>query len=238
MKYLQYRQEFLDTKVELDMSKFSNYLSNSKMINEVYESDITWGGSLIGRLINSTIRKINIVRKRTQIPSVLKDLKRELDYLVTCSLQGELKTKVDLLRIKGFMEQIKDQCFRPSGQTSDEEDILKELLGSGYNPSNYDPKNPKAVRETSGLVQGLIDALINDFPDLEKMIGINRKILMDSVSNFNQELRKYYYQLKIGDPGGDTLEDDSSLSTFKQNFGNIYQALMQKQKTTTSSFSG
>jgi len=235
MKYLQYRQEFLDTKVELDMSKFSNYLSNSKMINEVYESDITWGGSLIGRLINSTIRKINIVRKRTQIPSVLKDLKRELDYLVTCSLQGELKTKVDLLRIKGFMEQIKDQCFRPSGQTSDEEDILKELLGSGYNPSNYDPKNPKAVRETSGLVQGLIDALINDFPDLEKMIGINRKILMDSVSNFNQELRKYYYQLKIGDPGGDTLEDDSSLSTFKQNFGNIYQALMQKQKTTTSS---
>ena len=235
MKYLQYRQEFLDTKVELDMSKFSNYLSNSKMINEVYESDITWGGSLIGRLINSTIRKINIVRKRTQIPSVLKDLKRELDYLVTCSLQGELKTKVDLLRIKGFMEQIKDQCFRPSGQTSDEEDILKELLGSGYNPSDYDPKNPKAVRETSGLVQGLIDALINDFPDLEKMIGINRKILMDSVSNFNQELRKYYYQLKIGDPGGDTLEDDSSLSTFKQNFGNIYQALMQKQKTTTLS---
>lgn len=245
MKYLKNRFDFLNKKVELDDSKKAEFYNSSKMIREVFENDITWGGSLIGRLINSAIRKVKIGINQVEIPPLLDNLKTELDYLVSQSLQGKAKEKVDLLKLKSFMEQIKDECFRPSKDIKDEGEILKELIGdygdvTQGSPAStlkdlYNPDKPKQKVETKALVQEVIDTLLDDFPDLKEILGVNRDQILDALSDFNDELRKYYFVLLTGGAptGGDTLSVSSSVKRFQQNFGNLYQAIKNKSKSTT-----
>jgi hypothetical protein len=244
MRYLQNRSDFLERKIQFDRSKLNDYIKGSEMIRETLENEITWGGSLIGRLINSAIRKVKIGTKQVQIPPLLDNLKTELDYLVSQSLQGKAKEKVDLLKLKTFMEQIKDECFRPSKDIKDEGEILKELIGD-YGDVNqgapastlkdlYDPDKPKEKVETKALVQEVIDTLLDDFPDLKEILGINRDQILDALSDFNDELRKYYFVLLTNEEtGGDTLSVSSSVKRFQQNFGNLYQAIQNKSKSTT-----
>ncbi len=238
MKYLQNRNQFLNKKIDLKSSDIPKYIGGSKLIKETFENDITWGGSLLGRLINSAIRKFKIGVKQVQIAPLLDKLKVELDYLVSASMKGKSKETLDLLKLKGFMEQIKDECLRPSSTDVEEAEILEELLGDGspgnptYTVANakstlFNPDKPKETVETKGLVQGVIDTLNDDFPDLKEILGLQRDVILDNLSNFNDELRKYYYTLLSGDveTGGEDSSVSDSMKRFQQNFGNIIDAI-------------
>jgi hypothetical protein len=51
-------------------------------INEIAGNDSTWGGSLLGRLINSVIRIVKIKIDGTQIDPIIKQIKSELENLL------------------------------------------------------------------------------------------------------------------------------------------------------------
>lgn len=75
MRYLQTRGRFLNSAKQIDEVKFDR-------VDEAMENDITWGGSLIGRLINSTIRVVNIRYKATKVESLLTELRKMLEALL------------------------------------------------------------------------------------------------------------------------------------------------------------
>jgi hypothetical protein len=90
MKYLDKRNEFL--KKSLTKIKIYNQLEKTdyERINEEAESgpfanDIPWGDSLVGRLINSTIRKAKIGANLLNIDRVIKRLKDNFDELIDMS---------------------------------------------------------------------------------------------------------------------------------------------------------
>ena len=103
MKYLKYREDFLHKEVKLDESKIKKQIKDSVMISEALENDITWGGSLLGRMINSIIRKGKVMVNSTRIESLAKDLKSKLDELVGDALTGSddnIKKKVELIKVR------------------------------------------------------------------------------------------------------------------------------------------
>lgn len=95
MRHLQYRNDFLNKKVHLDRDNFKNYYRGSSIIKEsvtTITNDITWGGSLIGRLINSIIRKATIYTKWMQIDRPFQEVKKAIDTLVSyAALSDDLR---------------------------------------------------------------------------------------------------------------------------------------------------
>jgi hypothetical protein len=80
MRYLKSKFQFLKDADYIDPAKHNK-------INEA-TNDITWGGSLIGRLINSAIRKRNISKAGSKIEPLVQEFKDYLDRLLP-ELSGE-----------------------------------------------------------------------------------------------------------------------------------------------------
>lgn len=240
MRYLQDRNQFLIKKIELRQENMSSYYHDSKLLRETMENDITWGGSLLGRLINSAIRKGRIGFNSLQVNTQLKHLRAQLDYLVSASISGETKAKLETLQLKSHLEKIKDLSLQPSSSEDDEKKILKDLLGlpaTGNIEDWYDPENPK-VQKTSGYLQAALDALINNFPDLKEVLGIDRDVIIDTISDFSDELRVYAYELKHGEEtaGGRRTSGASSM-VFRRNFGNVIDAIREIERERQESSS-
>lgn len=208
MKYISNREKFL----------------NSLKINEVLENEITWGGSLIGRLINSTIRKVKIGYNHNRIDAVIKDLRSELDYLVTSSLKGDTSKKMHELIIKSFLEEIKDISLSPQK----DKDKIKLLIGKYLDV--YDPNDPKYRQEVGGIVGKAIKEITNKLKDLEKIIGKERNQILDILSDFADELRKLAHTIRkkelgqTSNPGGNL-----NAANFAQNFINVLKAIQDNK---------
>ncbi len=80
MRYLKSKFQFLKDADYIDTAKHNK-------INEA-TNDVTWGGSLIGRLINSAIRKRNISKAGSKIEPLVQEFKDYLDRLLP-ELSGE-----------------------------------------------------------------------------------------------------------------------------------------------------
>ena len=184
MKYLKNRQEFLTGVIEYKESY--NYksqdLESSTLVREALENDITWGGSLLGRLINSTIRKAVIGTKvLLRINPLLKKLQVELmsieeDYLT--KEKGMLQKAI----IYALFEAIKKASMKP--------EPLDVFLKDG------------------GLIDQLVKELneINEFPEKEAL-----KTQIEQFRKDLEELRKSgevetetdedeEEELEVGDP--------------------------------------
>lgn len=124
MKYLSSRTEYL---------KSANY----KVINETmagagpFANDIAWGDSLLGRLLNSIIRKAKIGVNLVRIDSVIKRLQEQFDYLVDYSklksseIDKATKLEIDMLAIS-----IQIGTLKESIENSDETGglLVKEII--------------------------------------------------------------------------------------------------------------
>lgn len=220
MKYLKNREDFLKNVKESYKFNESD-ISESLLIREAFENDITFGGSLLGRLINSSIRKFKIGYNSTKVSKLLEKLESELDYLVTNALQGDIAKKFNILKLKSFLEEIKDVSLQPNNVS--EESKLDELLGDSQ--GLYDVTDPKKYQRTTGIVQSVIDQVSNDMPDLKAIIGIERDDLLDMLSDFSDELRK----LTVDVPTGGT---NVVTHNFNTNFGNIIRVVQANQLIT------
>jgi len=88
MKYLNTREAFLQT------------------INETFQNEITWGGSLLGRLISSIIRKAKIEVNHQRVKSIATAIKAELDGLIANGLSRENQELIAKVTSRVLLEEI------------------------------------------------------------------------------------------------------------------------------------
>ena len=158
MRHLQYRNDFLNKKVQIDKENIRKNFRTSSLILESVPSvtnDITFGGSLIGRFINSLIRKAGIYTKYAQINGPFAALKTAMDGLVaSAALNKETQKKLSIVTVKYLLTEIYN-CV-----DSNQEVGLKvsRLIGTG----------------DEGLVGELLEKLekmsSEDFPDKDSLI--------------------------------------------------------------------
>ena len=87
--------------------KRDNFLTKDK-VNEVFKNELTWGGSLFGRLINSGIRKAKIEFKKAQIDEVLNQIEETIYEILRESLIKDDRVKYYRLLLKSKYAAIKD----------------------------------------------------------------------------------------------------------------------------------
>jgi hypothetical protein len=134
MRYLQYREEFLNKELNLNEDQIQEQIKSSVMINEAFENDIRWGDSLIGRLINSAIRVAKAQIKSTQINKLLTLFKHELDALLMEFLTDENKKNANTALIYTLLADIhktvhlKENEELPSGEQATVSNKAKYLV--------------------------------------------------------------------------------------------------------------
>lgn len=94
MKYLSNREDFLKRSIK-KIDEYKSYEDLVKINEDVensgpFANDIPWGDSLLGRLINSTIRKAKIGANLVRIKAVAKRLRYAFDDLLGASAEAEL----------------------------------------------------------------------------------------------------------------------------------------------------
>ena len=168
MRYLKYRNDFLKENISIDKIDLVDGIKNSTMINEALENDLRWGDSLIGRLINSTIRKFNIYRKRMSISGLVTDFKRELDALLEELIFSEEKSEIQLANVKYLLASIHEVVV--SGKSTGEK--IGILLG---NKPEY---------------EGKLNQTIGEINKIDERILPNKEELIDKLEKFMESLKK------------------------------------------------
>ena len=227
MRYLHKRNEFLIQKNILSTSKNFNAneeIKTSVLVREALENDITWGGSMIGRLINSALRRFKIGYSQVKIEPLVKKLEDELNYLISSSIEGDTLKKYNELLIRSYIEEIRNICL--SNMTDPEK--LVELLGQST--GLYDPNDPTRNQRTRAIVQEALDVITDDLKDLKKIFGAERDKLIDKLSDFSDDLRKL--TVPQGTPTQPTQQ--GAVSNFNLNFLNTLDTLKNNGLVTAS----
>lgn len=180
MKYLKYHKEY-----KLD-NIYDDFKSSSLLEEYGLENDITWGGSLLGRLINSTLRKMKIGYNYTKINNLVKLFKQELYSLVEdYSLNDEEKKKLNNLSYRMLLEEI----YKEVSNEKDVNDKLKVLLGDA---------------STIGLIDNVIT-------QVEKAELENKETLIEKLKKFKNDLLEI--QKGVGENEGENEEGETEENT-------------------------
>ena len=170
MRYLKYRQDFLHKELNLSKSEIRSQMSSSTMITESLENDITWGGSLLGRLINSIIRKGTIYAKTMRIDGIVKEVDDALLALITIAgADNETKNDINNIKYRLLVEEI----YKISTGTDDIKLKLTKLLGD--------------KSDTSGLIQVTIGVL-------KTMTFDKKDELLEKLKKFREALLKIEFE--------------------------------------------
>ena len=158
MRYLKYSSQY-----KLEKNNQNQKLNEA--VSDGFGNDITWGGSLLGRLINSSLRKINIGYNYRKVDNLVKGFNQELDSLLEeVSLNVDQKKKVKNLLFRRILENI----YLESISDQDIDEKLDILLGSH-------------------TTEGLIDQVVIELKTVEVE---NKQDLIDKLTNFKNDLIK------------------------------------------------
>jgi hypothetical protein len=184
MKHLSRREDFLNR---------NKYSKIENIINEEaggpFTNDIPWGDSLVGRLINSFIRKAKIGYGSTKIKPLIESFKNQLDILVSGALSKDTLTKFNLLQLKALFHNIKQVC---TNSISDDQK-LDQLIGGHQDLWDQAQQNGGKWKDVlnGGLVPECYEYIETK---IDKKIledaGISRDKLLDEVSIFIDNLRR------------------------------------------------
>jgi acyl-CoA-binding protein len=118
MRYLTTRDIFLSTinkEIQINESTFTN--------------DITFGGSLLGRLVNSIIRKGKVQINYKKVEPIAKEIEDELDKLLAGTLDEEQKASMREIITKALLEEI----YSCVNSNSSEIEKINQLLDKPNN---------------------------------------------------------------------------------------------------------
>jgi hypothetical protein len=164
-------------------------------INEVFQNEVTWGGSLFGRLINSTLRVLKINYDTVRIKDVLKNIEATIYEILKESLDKDLRVKLYRYRIKNKVTQIrnisldrsldfyKDTTDCGSGPTADTK--LSKLIGF----NEPDTLTPEFRQEFVDLTSGLLDEF---FQEIDLLTNASR-------GTGNQDLKNVLTRQELDD---------------------------------------
>lgn len=219
MRYLQNRENFLNKRVELDRSKVNDYYKSSKMIKEVYENDITWGGSLLGRLINSTIRKAKIYYKATKVNKLVKDVKSELDNLfLEAGTNEKQKNDIESLTARFLLNEI----FEIVSSDDELDSKLTSLIGDGDSDDF-----------------GLLNKTIKEVEKLSEEVLPGKNELLEKLEDFRDALKEIEFEPKEEEEAEEeeVKEDDVTQNEDKPEFKlyiqttNLFKSLISLNNT-------
>ena len=213
MKYLNSRDEFLKkSKNKIDEYK-SIESKDLEVINEdsgPFANDVSWNDSLLGRLINSTIRKAKVGVNLVRIKLVNKRLEGAFDDLLgqsaVAGLTKEDKSEYNKVIIFSFLENLK---------TAIEEE------------SNV------------GEIKGLTDESIKNIEDVVEKTPAD-ELTMDKDNLLNlikqlKEFRKFLEQFKDAEGGKTTGEDESETEESETEESETEDASKTEDETSTAS---
>lgn len=152
------------------LSKRSEFLSYIKEDSGPLANDIDWGDSLLGRLINASIRKTNIAINAKRIDSVIKLLNDRFDELrinaTVIDNNVEISKRVNKLKISEILRSLNNSIL---SDESEVEQIIDQTDGSINQIDSLLVKNGGDVESTSEYdVDGLLVNLNNFLNDLRK----------------------------------------------------------------------
>jgi hypothetical protein len=209
MKHLSKREDFLK---RTKHSKIVNIINEEA--GGPFTNDIPWGDSLVGRLINSFIRKAKIGYGSTKIKPLIESFKNQLDILISGALSKDTLTKFNLLQLKALFHNIKQVC---TNSISDEQK-LDQLIGGHQDLWDQTQQNAGAWKNvlSGGLVPDCYEYIETK---IDKKIledaGISRDKLLDEVSIFIDNLRR------LTDVDAVPLQQQQGNNGFAQLFGNL-----------------
>lgn len=146
-------------------------------VDEVFRNEVTWGGSLLGRLFNSTARKIEIEINTASMNNVVQEIRRVMEQILVQSLDRDDRIDFYSLSIKYHVNRIKEECYyaqnkRPDwveetdceGDTTGRQSKLQNLIGintADAEPTfqtrlpnfDSDPQNPVILATVRGVMQ-------------------------------------------------------------------------------------
>lgn len=164
----------------------------SKLIVEAVEdafgNSITFGGSMLGRLINSTLRKLKIGYKYTRVNNLVNLLENQLDELLNDHKNMSEKEKNDVNHF--LTRKILEEIYKVSTGSDTEEKKIDILLGTQTN-------------------EGLIDSVITV---AEKLDHSNKEELIKKLNDFKDDLLKLRKEFG-GEESGEDKEVDSEESS-------------------------
>jgi hypothetical protein len=216
MKYLSKREEFLK-----EYRKINEAFDMSGSGSGPMGNDINWGDSLIGRLINSTIRVAKIKYNAMKVDTLLNDFKAQLDLILVESLSRDDRSEFFILQLKGFLNQVDNICT----STKEEKEKLEDLLGSSDGNSLWDPKNPMRGKWDNivkdGLLRTIHDRIEFDFnEEIVKVAGFDKDSMANSISDLIDILREYAY----------ILDNPGATPTPRKTFPVRFYGLLKKYK--------
>jgi hypothetical protein len=168
-------------------------------MNEAFENNTKWGDSLLGRLINSGVRKAGITFNQVKIEPLLVKFKDELDILISSSLKSDTKSKLIELQIKGKIS-----------------DIGKICLGG----DNLTIKLDKLISDNNdGILHDLV-AFMDKIDSTEKVHikNIDIQKITNSLSEFINELKKINKNSETSNFVPNFINLTSTLSTINDSF--------------------
>lgn len=256
MKYLRTLDSFKAAKYEHSKNPIL------RPIKEELENEITWGGSLIGRLINSTIRTININRKAKSIDGLVDRFKNDLDILLTAVSSFNEREEARTIRAKALLEEI--YKIVTDKNLTVEEKLMKLLSISDYQKrksggspnlitTSYSYKGtsklfeaddqnkeqteePQETEEIDPDDNGLIDIVIRDVKSADLK---NKQILIKKLEDFKAELMNIEKQDdeekdKKTEPKEEIKQIDQDFYKETSEYLNAYLDIVKKLQTTES----
>lgn len=159
-------------------------IQDAKKINEVLTNEITFGGSLLGRFINSTIRKAKIGYNYYRVESIVKAIEAELNNIIFDGLPDEEKKQIKILLVSYYLKAIKDVCEDTNIKESEK---IKQLIGN-------------AERSLIPSCRKWIETL----EETDEVAGKTKQQLLDSLENFEEGINSLK---KVSDNANKLAED-------------------------------
>lgn len=192
MKYLK-SQNLYKSEIETKLNE---------AVADAFGNDITWGGSLLGRLINSSIRKLKIGYNYTKVNNLVNLVKEELNALLGVYLPDD-KQKEEFGNL--LARRILEKIYNESTGDKDVKEKLEILLGTP-------------------TTEGLIDQVIEEVKKVEMP---NKEVLIQKLEKFKEDLLKLKEEgdKEKGETSGSEDEKSKAAKVFYQNSKNLLIAV-------------
>jgi hypothetical protein len=198
-------------------------------INELVKNDLTWGGSLFGRLLNSTVRLAKLHYDSMMIDGCLENIRNTIYEILRESMNKDLRVKFYRLRIKNLVAQIKDVSLANDRAFPDHDSAidcspgtpgntkLNRLIGAVGNDTDS-TATPDILDRWKDLPTGcLIDQLLSEIENSPELRRLYKREELDDLrdihSDYAIELRRYRW--RRCNPGLDLGGDDARMKQWK-----------------------
>lgn len=239
MKYLKNRDKFITDVKKTGMVPYVHDVDVER-INEVLQNDITWGDSLIGRLINSVIRKAKIGINLQRIESVIKRMNAEFERLISDAVISNMKpeSKIKLYKsimiaLVGGLEKVaaakEDWVISDKNDKPDKAEDVEEVINMTDSIINSVKDYFDTLKDPSlGLPKEEVDELAKDSDDL-----------VNALTKFSESLKEIKGEKseESGDAEPEKVEVGKELvysDLLKKNFSLVYDIVCEYNTIITS----